>query len=536
MPDATEEKKLLTEPIGVAMSGGGYRAAAFHLGTLSYLHDLRDADLLPPVAMISTVSGGTFTGVRYALALAKSEPFPAFFTSFYTYLQGSNLFRKAMDRLSRGDLGPGEKRRDIIVALAEVYSTDFLADEHGQPYQFEKIQTAQTALRAAIFNATEFRQGGAFRFQSAPGTQARIGNRYVNIPKDEAGHIRLGDIVAASSCFPGGFEPIAFPDDFGWPEGKIPPAVRQRFPKPVALMDGGIYDNQGIESLLYADDRDPADLGLFIISDVDRQPEDIYPMPPDVQLGKLGDTPLGRLHRLAWVWMLACLITACVVGVQLATAEHFTVWNYFSHVVPLILALATAGLLIAGLWVSRRIGERMRTSVKLEWRDFRKITLGQAVTMLYLRGTSLLAMAQAVFMHRIRQLVYGLVYKDDRYKDKRVSCLVYGLQKPAKELAGLVPPPSEKLGRVVKAAVEMPTTLWFCDPHELPCLVACGQATLCYNLMKWVVRQYGGDPAALADPPVGPLLERLKTDWQALNADPYALLRRQMPDATLAEP
>ena len=45
--------------IGVCMSGGGYRAAAFHLGTLSYLYD---AGLGDKVTQISTVSGGTFTG------------------------------------------------------------------------------------------------------------------------------------------------------------------------------------------------------------------------------------------------------------------------------------------------------------------------------------------------------------------------------------------------------------------------------------------------------------------------------------------
>ena len=55
--------------IAISCSGGGYRAASFHLGALSYLNrvQFKGKPLLENVKMISTVSGGTLTGIVYAL-------------------------------------------------------------------------------------------------------------------------------------------------------------------------------------------------------------------------------------------------------------------------------------------------------------------------------------------------------------------------------------------------------------------------------------------------------------------------------------
>ncbi len=54
----------------LSLSGGGFRAAAFHLGTLDLLFR---TGLLGDVTMLSTVSGGTFTGAGYALAQARGD-------------------------------------------------------------------------------------------------------------------------------------------------------------------------------------------------------------------------------------------------------------------------------------------------------------------------------------------------------------------------------------------------------------------------------------------------------------------------------
>lgn len=49
---------------GLALSGGGFRAALFHIGVLARLAEL---DLLRQIEVLSTVSGGSLIGVRYFL-------------------------------------------------------------------------------------------------------------------------------------------------------------------------------------------------------------------------------------------------------------------------------------------------------------------------------------------------------------------------------------------------------------------------------------------------------------------------------------
>ena len=52
--------------IGIALSGGGVRAAVFHLGVLGRL---AEDGLLEKITRISTVSGGTLvTGLVYSIA------------------------------------------------------------------------------------------------------------------------------------------------------------------------------------------------------------------------------------------------------------------------------------------------------------------------------------------------------------------------------------------------------------------------------------------------------------------------------------
>jgi predicted acylesterase/phospholipase RssA len=77
-------------PIALSLSGGGYRAAGFHLGVLDMLDRL---DLLKDVSALSTVSGGTFTGMRYALSQRAGEPFCAFFENFKNDLSSVDIER-----------------------------------------------------------------------------------------------------------------------------------------------------------------------------------------------------------------------------------------------------------------------------------------------------------------------------------------------------------------------------------------------------------------------------------------------------------
>ncbi|MGR8931448.1 MAG: patatin-like phospholipase family protein [Gammaproteobacteria bacterium] len=65
-----------TDKLGLALSGGGFRAALFHLGVLARMAEL---DLLRHVQVLSTVSGGSIIGAMYYLKvkqLLESPPNP----------------------------------------------------------------------------------------------------------------------------------------------------------------------------------------------------------------------------------------------------------------------------------------------------------------------------------------------------------------------------------------------------------------------------------------------------------------------------
>src|SRR5687767_13049245 len=76
--------------VGLALSGGGYRATAFHLGTLKALHEM---DLLGKVDVISTISGGSITGACYC---TYEGDFDNFYNDLYSGLQKKNVIRNVL--------------------------------------------------------------------------------------------------------------------------------------------------------------------------------------------------------------------------------------------------------------------------------------------------------------------------------------------------------------------------------------------------------------------------------------------------------
>ena len=59
--------------VGLALSGGGFRASLFHIGVLARMADM---GLLRHVQVLSTVSGGSIIGALYYIHV-KNRPFYA---------------------------------------------------------------------------------------------------------------------------------------------------------------------------------------------------------------------------------------------------------------------------------------------------------------------------------------------------------------------------------------------------------------------------------------------------------------------------
>src|SRR5689334_17155566 len=169
------------DEIALALSGGGYRAAAFHLGTLDVLHRL---GLLQSVRVLSTVSGGTLTGLKYALAVTQGSSFEEFYTEFYNFLAETNVIGEALAGLHPPSDSPfAGQMPSLIRSAAQAYaSPKMLGDK-----TFGVILNDQTShLREASFNATEFRTANYFRFQRSASPGARIGNGNLIVKREVA--------------------------------------------------------------------------------------------------------------------------------------------------------------------------------------------------------------------------------------------------------------------------------------------------------------------------------------------------------------
>lgn len=265
------------EQIALSLSGGGVRALGFHLGTMGMLDRL---GLLTKVEIISSVSGGSLPGLGYCLSQRFGRSFQDFFDDFFEFLPQLNILEQLLVNMTDKVPPSPSGRRDMITALANIYHTEYFnrffgsyAKDGSVSFDMLLDEPRNGHVREMIINATEFKTGSAFRFQVSD-YRCLIGNGNVSICRAHARQIRLADIMAASSCIPVGMEPLFFPDDFHWPDDEPVKNNRPSSRRPTcdevraallrntnthqpnfALMDGGVYDNQGITSTLLAINR-----------------------------------------------------------------------------------------------------------------------------------------------------------------------------------------------------------------------------------------------------------------------------------------
>lgn len=514
----------VTQPfdeIALTLSGGGYRAAAFHLGTLDMLHRL---NLLTSVRVLSTVSGGTLTGLKYALSVAENVPFEDFYRQFYRFLANTNVISQGLTGLHPSKRSPfNGQMPSLIRSAAEVYtSPEMLGNKTFEVL----IKDDRSHLREASFNATEFRTGNYFRFQKSASPNAVIGNRNLQVRKDVAEMIRLADIAAASSCFPSAFEPLRFPDDFLWPRGieEVREMLGRRFTQCVPLMDGGIYDNQGVDSVLRAYDRGNNEIGLLIISDTTQRDPSLFQFGPEPRRGWV---TISTLAKLAWIVFIIAVVTAIVL-ISAATrsilADGFHLRDFFLFVVPVILS----GFLAGGLWwIRRQYREGQKrvaemTTIEL-WPFLKRLTMPELIDLISGRAKSLIALTSAVFLKRVRAMVYKDINVHPSYMKRQFANIIYDLDNPGRaEIVQILQP--EQFASLARRAEDVATSLWSNNPDELRDLVACGQVTTCFNLLRYIFEERPTELKTSGSREEAIYNDAL-THWETLKQNQYALLR-----------
>jgi hypothetical protein len=143
------------------------------------------------------------------------------------------------------------------------------------------------------------------------------------------------------------------------------------------------------------------------------------------------------------------------------------------------------------------------------------------------------ALTDDIFMHRIRALGYQYVFSQPALKDRLVANEIYDLTKAAEGPAEAGLPdwltPSPAMVDIARAASTMGTKLWLEAPPpgqhgELDKLIACGQMTTCYNLVRHMARSCPRSDGAFTAPRLDALRAKTQDDWKAMRANPYAFV------------
>ena len=442
-------------PFALSLSGGGGRAAAFHLGTMSYLDRL---DILKDVSILSSVSGGTFTAAKYALTLKQApegedlhDTFRRFFDDFYEFLLTADLVPRAFERLRKEPKSPSP-RRTTVKALADVYDETFMDGARFETF----FKGREIHLKDITFNSTECTDGLAFRFRVSEQPET-IGSSKLWIKREHAEALRMGDVVAASSDIPVGLEPLHYPQDFVWPKDKpnlwleAKAHLENWGVETLPMADGGVIDNQGIEGVMLAARTGPRgsgdplkddpqqledwyfsfipqhdELGLYIISDVPSLHDPIYKPSITALMGAGRTKPggrmtLGRLRILGWAAFVVSGITVAeVIAHAISLGRPFgpnwdVNWGIdivFLHVVPLSLAGGVIALLI---WLRLEVGKLLRLADRKVphlhlWDLIKHLTVFDLAYMVGVRLSSTWFLTSTIFLNRIRRLMYYAIY------------------------------------------------------------------------------------------------------------------------------
>ncbi|WP_437222249.1 patatin-like phospholipase family protein [Planctomicrobium sp. SH661] len=225
--------------IGLALSGGGFRATLFHLGMVRYL---RDANILSNVTHITSVSGGSILAAHLVLNWKRYTGTPEEFNEAalevlrFVQLDIRNRVIRRFplslpERVLRSFVLRQPSRRLKLTGLLESQYEKHLFGDTCLYQLPERPRLYMLATNLSEGCLCAFTRDGLLMQRRRPGQ--RLSFEHIH-----AGLATVPMAVTASSAFPGFFPPIELrSEDLGANPG--------RFGR-LAFTDGGVYDNLGV--------------------------------------------------------------------------------------------------------------------------------------------------------------------------------------------------------------------------------------------------------------------------------------------------
>jgi NTE family protein len=224
------------EEYGLALSGGGIRATLFHLGALWRINEM---GWLKEIDRISGVSGGAIAAGLLAKAWSDLEWDVAGHATNFGEKYASQVLRLAGQRIDAPIVVLG-----LIPFASPARLLAGLLDR-----RFFRGMTLQDLPGLGegprfVFNATDLATGTDFRFE-----RPYMGSWRVGLVRTPA--IKVAVAVAASAAFPPIISPLLLRLDPAAVEDVKDADLhgRKDLLSRIALVDGGVYDNLGLEPI-----------------------------------------------------------------------------------------------------------------------------------------------------------------------------------------------------------------------------------------------------------------------------------------------
>jgi NTE family protein len=213
--------------IGACFSGGGFRASFFALGSLRYL---AEAGLLPQLAAISAVSGGSIAAAaaanRWDAVEAGGSDLDAFMKNVYEPFRSTVTSRDLRNEWLRHVPLGALRLRGRGKVMAKTLA-DALYKRDG-----DRVKDLPAGPQA-VFTSTDLATGRALRV-----SRDFIGSYDFRYKEPVPDAVKLSTAVAASAAVPFLFPPVVV---------KSGGLDLRKPPKKLSLVDGGVYDNLGYE-------------------------------------------------------------------------------------------------------------------------------------------------------------------------------------------------------------------------------------------------------------------------------------------------